>query len=241
MENAEIETPTEGKRKSRIIWEKWGGMHAWTLDEAVALSLNIVPGSLSKLEEKKSKKYRVFSARLLLASRQKVGVIKLVENLNDNGKSKGAMMVDPSSFVAFAQSRKRWQKSFSKEFLEIGHSREVNNQGAELDEGSQKEIKPPVDFVAALIKLLIECACREQKREISFDVTRMPGIKLDFFAIACVYNKNIFAGYTYNTFDTYIKGLCGFVGGSKESDYYEVLFSDLKPKLGWGKKKNKHA
>lgn len=236
MENTGSAPQNNEEKRPKIAWKKWGRVDAWSLEEAVALSLNIVPGSLSKLDvksPKKIKKQKTYDARLLVASRQAEGVIKPAVKLSDNGAYQGCLMVDPSSFVSFALSIEGWKKTLPKQFIEIGEFKEINDFDVDSNKGREKEIKAPVYFVAALIQLLVDCACRAQKIDVSFDVNNMPGVKTDFFTVAKRHNQSTFAGREFTTFDTYIKGLCKFRSGSKSSDFYKDLFPELKPTLGW--------
>lgn len=77
--------------------------------------------------------------------------------------------------------------------------------------------KAPDEFVAALIKLLVEIA----KRDPNLNCSQMPGTKADLRALAIKFED---LDYEPATFETYTKGLIQFNRGSRPSDYYKKLF-----------------
>lgn len=244
MKSSSVTANEEPNSVTRPLWSHWKKMPAWTLREAVALSLNISPKSVPKLYEKNPRKFKVFNARLKVAGRQLKGCFETVEIYNDNNVSENSTMVSPKSFVSFAMRFENWLKKLPPEFIEIGDVDGVNVSKTDIEKDAKSKehainnSKKPVKFIAALIKLLVEISYRQARKGHKVDVDKLPGIRSDLQKIANRFDRENLGGLTDSTFNTYIKGLCGFVGGSKSCDFYNDLFSDLAPTLGkFGKNK----
>ncbi len=76
-------------------------------------------------------------------------------------------------------------------------------------------------FIAAFVKLLVEIAKRDSK----IDIDALPGTKKDLFSVACKFSDQL--DLAYNTFDSYIGGLCKFTHGARSVDYYKDLFPEF--------------
>jgi len=80
--------------------------------------------------------------------------------------------------------------------------------------------KAPDSFVAAFVKLAVEIA----KRDPAFNIGEMPGIKANLHELAIKFDDKL--DHPYNTFDSYIEGLCKFKRGSRSSNYYQSQFPE---------------
>jgi hypothetical protein len=85
--------------------------------------------------------------------------------------------------------------------------------------------KAPHTFIAALIRLITEISKRAAEKGMPFDVTKMPGTKADFRALAIKFDDNL--DKAERTFDDYLAGLVRFKQGSRETTYYQELFPEF--------------
>ena len=86
--------------------------------------------------------------------------------------------------------------------------------------------KAPVLFVAALIRLIAEISKRAAEQDMPFDVTEMPGTKVDFQELAIKFDGSRF-NKAPSTFDDYLAGLIQFKQGARETTFYQKLFPEL--------------
>lgn len=210
----------------RPNWRMWKKKSAWRLSDAVALSLNISPSFIEKMKESHPKKYKIFLARLKVVEGQRPGTFEFFEKHLGNGPTHNSSMVSPQSFISFAMSENGWRK-LPPGFLEIGKVDDSTTAGIDINiarKGNEK-------FIPALIKILVEIGNREGKNGNSFSVDSMPGIRTDFYNFACRYDRENLGCFTLSTFNTYIKGMCGFKAGARKSNYYYELFPEKSPTL----------
>jgi hypothetical protein len=187
------------------------------LHEAVALSMNVSPTEVARLvSDTTTPTGRRYSARLRAARLEMDGAITVLEEGREDDGSD--WIIDLKSFVTFALSRD-WGCS-SEKFKRLG----AESPTANVAEDTTKVLKTPRVFVAALIFLLVEIAKRATEREEAFDVNKMPGRREDLQELAQKFNK--YPKCSKASFETYIKGLCKFLPGQKESNFYKNLFPE---------------
>ena len=87
-----------------------------------------------------------------------------------------------------------------------------------------KKSKAPLAFRLALKGLLEEVNVRAIKLGDSFDLHAMPGRKRDFQEVANGFDPEL--RHTRRTFDDYLKGICWFTRGARETDFYRNLFPE---------------
>lgn len=213
------------KRITRPKWTEWNKRSAWRLSDAVALSLNVSPNFLEKLQKSHPNKYKSYEVRLKTVECQKPGSFEFYENHQGNGTGLMSKMVSPQSFVSFVIRKMDWE-NLSTEFIEIG---QINDSPSD-NRDTKISRKASDKFIAALIRLLVEIGCRVGKTGDQFSVDAMPGIRADFFKLARRFDENLNLK-SADTFETYIKGLCKFKGGSVSSSFYNELFPDYPPKI----------
>ena len=89
---------------------------------------------------------------------------------------------------------------------------------------AQPKSKAPATFVDSLNKLIAEIDLRAQKSGRQFDKSAMPGRKVDFQELANNWDSDL--KYAERTFSDYLKGVCQFTRGARESDFYRQLFPE---------------
>lgn len=161
--------------------------------------------------------------------------IKEIPNHPESGDDPYYRVVSLASFIAFAMNQESWQANLRPAFLALkdlpdGKQPDLLNFDDDktyIDKNAQPTIKRRASdiFVAALIRLLVEIAKRAEKSGEQFNVTNMPGQKIDFQEVAAKYDQ-VLDNKTNRTFDDYIQGLCQFKQGVSRSDFYRRLFPE---------------
>ncbi len=88
-----------------------------------------------------------------------------------------------------------------------------------------KKNKSTVPFRSALERLLTEIEKRSRAENLIFDRYAMPGRKCDFQALADKFDAVL--EHTPRTFDDYLKGLCSFKRGARQTEFYCELFPEF--------------
>lgn len=189
------------------------------MQDAVALSMNCEPVSLRKAIKNDPAWRKPYNGRKRSTSYEMVdgGLVKVIEKRNSPDKSD--WLIDMASFVRFAQ-HSNWN-ALSDDFIRIGHTTTTANTTA-------VNRKAPDKFVAKLICLLVAVGMQAAKNGKPFDPRAMPGTRDDFREFAS--KASLDFDIPKATFDTYIKGLCLFLPGSRHTDFYATLFNEP-PKL----------
>lgn len=87
-----------------------------------------------------------------------------------------------------------------------------------------RKSKAPVGFRSALESLLTEIEHRATRQGLVFDRYAMPGRKVDLQVLADKFDSVL--EHTPRTFDDYLDGLCAFMRGARETDFYSNLFPE---------------
>jgi hypothetical protein len=87
-----------------------------------------------------------------------------------------------------------------------------------------KKSTTPAAFRSALENLLVEIERRASAQSLAFDRFTMPARKCDFQALADKYDPIL--EHTPRSFSDYLKGLCTFGRGARETDFYSRLFPE---------------
>ena len=216
----------EPAERPRLIRPNWGTYlkdRKAFLHEAVAFSLNVSPKQMVHLvSENTTKTCRIYIMRLR-AARLEMNLSGAITVIEEGRKNDGSdWIVDLKSFVAFALAR-GWGCS-NKKFKCLGAESSTTNA---IETNQKLEIKTPIRFVAALIRMLTEIATRAGVEGKTFNVQAMPGQRKDFQELA----NNLGNDYgdlwhEESTFNTYIKGLCQFKQGASRTDFYRNLFPE---------------
>jgi hypothetical protein len=90
---------------------------------------------------------------------------------------------------------------------------------------SSKHSKATGEFCDSLAKLISEIDSRARNRKIDFQSESMPGRKVDFQELADKWDAEL--KHTKRTFSDYIKGICTFRRGARETNFYRNLFPEL--------------
>lgn len=98
------------------------------------------------------------------------------------------------------------------------------NDGVRSGAGGPVKSKAPKAFCDALEVLLCEIESLSRNKGIDFQRGSMPGRKIDFQELANKFDAEL--RHTERTFSDYIKGICSFQKGARESDFYRKLFPD---------------
>lgn len=95
---------------------------------------------------------------------------------------------------------------------------------------SKRHRQPPEQFVHGLQKVLSLISAKAAEKGERFDQKSMDGTKKDFWMFAC--NACAEISVRYNSFDTYIQGICTFKAGrNRPKDYYLKLFDGSYPEI----------
>ena len=122
--------------------------------------------------------------------------------------------------------------SILSEYLEVTlaismkhHGESSDNEGDSGEAGLKQKKASPAEFCIAIEELLNEISTRAIKKGLQFSRLEMPGRKIDLQEIANKLDPRL--KFTKTTFETYLKGLCRFKKGARETDFYRALFHDL--------------
>jgi hypothetical protein len=100
----------------------------------------------------------------------------------------------------------------------------TENSIPSVPESETKVCKAPVAFVAAFVRLLVDIAKRATEKTEPFNVDEMPGQREDLKELSSKFG--LFPDCAQSTFNTYIKGLCKFLPGHKNTTFYRDLFPE---------------
>ena len=208
-------------RLQRPRWSYYKKDKQASLHDAVSLSLNVSPGRMAALvRDSTAGTCGIYLKRVRAARLEMIdgGDIKVLEKgVEHDGRD---WIIDLKSFVIFALARNWGNKIEDFKLLGTGRSLPIDDVKT-----SAKTHKSTVGFVAALIRLLVEIARRAALKGEEFNVCEMPGVRTDLHELA---EKNdVDLRCAKGTFETYIKGLCKFKRGARETEFYRNLFPEL--------------
>lgn len=235
--------PTKRARPKRPNWALYLKDSAAYLHEAVALSLNVSPTQMAKqISDTTDIITRKYILRMR-AARLEMGDGAAITVFEEGKRSDGSdWIIDLKSFVTFALSR-NWGKKLEK-FKQLG-SANLSSSAPESEteyptpsvtkpvaesptpsapESETKVCKAPVAFVAAFVRLLVDIAKRATEKTEPFNVDEMPGQREDLKELSSKFG--LFPDCAQSTFNTYIKGLCKFLPGHKNTTFYSDLFPE---------------
>lgn len=194
------------------------------LSEAVALSLNWSPKNIRFAFGNKKSLKTAYRTRLGMARREATpnGKIKVAEKGRNNDGSD--WIIDTRSFVTLAD---QYGWKVPEQFITLGlnppPTPKPNNR-------SKRHRQPPEQFVHGLQKVLSLIAAKAAEKGEQFDQKSMDGTKKDFWIFAC--NACAEINVRYNSFDTYIQGICTFKAGrNRPGEYYLKLFDGFFPEI----------
>lgn len=223
--------PTKRARPKRPNWSLYLKDSAAYLHEAVALSLNVSPSQMAK---QKSDTTDIITRKYTLrmrAARLEMGDGAAITVFEEGKKSDGSdWIIDLKSFVTFALTR-NWGRKLEK-FKQLGSANlsssapepKTENSIPSVPESETKVCKAPVAFVAAFVRLLVDIAKRATEKTEPFNVNEMPGQREDLKELSSKFG--LFPDCAQSTFNTYIKGLCKFLPGHKNTTFYRDLFPE---------------
>ncbi len=122
--------------------------------------------------------------------------------------------------VAFTRLR-QWQMTRAA-FEKLQRTWILPAAGA--DGQALRKSKAPATFRIALERLLAEIERRAVAQRVLFDRKAMPGLKVDFQAVADKFDSAL--DRKPRTFDDYLDGLCAFKRGARQTDFYRTLFPE---------------
>ena len=211
--------PASKQRLPRPNWDFYLKNRNATLHDAIALSLNVSPARIDGLAAERTAKVGIFFRNRLRAARLEMPVDCAIEVVEEGRENDGSdWIVDLKSFVTFALAR-GWGRKLEK-FQLLGAESPFTNSV----KNDVKELKAPVAFVAALIQVLVAIASRAATDGKKFNVQEMPGQKRDFYELARKFDKEFSS--TDATLSTYMKNLCQFKQGARQTDFYRDLFPE---------------
>lgn len=111
--------------------------------------------------------------------------------------------------------------SLRETILDLDESKLVTSTGVAQFASNRRT--PPA-FVAEFIEFLKLIKFRADEKGLNFDSEEMPGRKKDLHAIARNYSSEF--RLAESTFDDYLKGLCKFKKGARESNFYSELLPE---------------
>lgn len=237
MEPNTVKNKAPKPRRKTPFWATWRQRPNCSLQNAVALSLNIHPGALALVKKTRLDIYKRYLTRLKTASlaTYEGGLIKMLPGHPDINENPNSRIISLASFVTFAMNQETWRDKLPTEFVNLKDAQNINlsdsddrgNDMIDTENNTPYPIKrkAPDKFVADLIKLLIEVALLAKNSGEEFDVTAMPCTKEDFRAVA-VKRYEIFDSLSSRTFDDYLSGLCQFKPGARRGDFYKKLFPE---------------
>lgn len=210
-------------RPRRPAWERLHKNRFYTLEEAIALSMNVTPSSLRDYLGNSDKALKKYNFRLAISRSEahEKGAIEVVDEGKKNDKSDWVVRI--SSFVNFAVERE-WSS------LPDGFKRFSPETATQAKAAESKTVKTKASnsFLPDLVRILTEIANRAGKNGVDFSVKRMPGIKRDLLALinnGKYYRQPI----EESTLDGYVQGFCQFKGRRSDLAFYKRLFPEHFP------------
>lgn len=193
------------------------------LADGIALSLNWSPRVIKialRAHHKIGVAYRTRLDKARLEATT-IGKIKVAERgaLNDGSD----WIIEIRSLVSLADE---YGWPVPDQFKKLGLSSTITTSPKNTN---NRRKKTPPAFISQLQKVISEIADRAATKGIKFSQNSMDGTKKEFWDFA----RKSCAGLdvTYNTFDTYIHGICKFKPGRSQRGYYLDLFDGLIPEI----------
>ena len=215
----EIIRPSEAKPR-RPAWKRLYKNPYYSIHDAIALSMNRAPSSLDEYIETNEKAKKAYQYRLTVAQSEAhpKGQIEVVQQGTKEDKSDWTISM--ASFVKLAV-RREWSP------LHDSFKNFPTQSAPQIDvlETDTKKTKASSGFLTAFVRLLTEIAYRAGKNELDFNVSQMPGIKVDLLALMNN-GKYYRQPLAESTFHDYIEALCKFKGRRSDLDFYRNLFPE---------------
>lgn len=207
-------------------WSYWGNLPEVQIWQAVALSLNVDPESLNTPPggfhpDFCNNRPEGFIRRLNIAC----GSLP-PPSMYERYTPQFQRIVGLEDFGIWAENLPHpWD--LPPQFPPIPTSATIEDGSIEPpdDETISKHSKASREFCASLDKLISEVDSRAKKGNINFQRGSMPGRKIDFQELADRWDAEL--KHTKRTFSDYIKGICTFRRGARETSFYRDLFPEL--------------
>lgn len=138
---------------------------------------------------------------------------------------------EPLEAMLIASIKHHCDASANQEFHEYSQvlidapGYEENEVSDSAENQPKKSKKTPPEFATAFGDLIADVEKRAIEQNCEFSITALPGRKIDLQEIANLLDPRL--RHTKSTFSDYLKGICKFKKGARETDFYRDLFPEL--------------